>query len=254
MNKIEIHGHRGARARLPENTMNGFRYAMQVGADAIEVDIGLSKDKVFVLNHDRDIQGKLIKNLRWSEIQRFDVGDKINKDFPHQRLQPNSRIPSLESFLQFFDPYPGVRLNLEIKTCPFHPEETWSPEEFAEGILSLLKKYMIAPGRILFQSFDPRMIMALKSAGSTHEISYLIEAWSDDVIDSALTLDIKCLSPKYSLLNDQRCGDMAKAGLHFYCWTCNQQREWEKLLEWGAKGIITDDPEAALDWRDSPKS
>ncbi|NCN41121.1 hypothetical protein GW916_07700 [bacterium] len=248
---IEIHGHRGARARMPENTMNGFRYAMQVGADAIEVDIGMSKDGMLVLNHDRSIDGKLLKDLTWEEIQTFDVGSKPNPDFPLQVTTSNSRIPSLESFLQFFDPYPQVGLNLEIKTCPFHPEETWEPMKFARAILPLLNQYDIAKKRILFQSFDPRMILALKAEGSEHEISYLIDSWSDDIVDTCKDLEISNVSPKVSLLNEERCKLLRDASLNFYVWTSNHEAEWNNLSLWGAKGIITDDPEAALDWRDS---
>ena len=43
--------HRGYKAKYPENTMGAFRGAVEVGADAIETDIHLSKDDVVVLSH-----------------------------------------------------------------------------------------------------------------------------------------------------------------------------------------------------------
>jgi phosphatidylglycerol phospholipase C len=43
--------HRGYKAKFPENTMGAFRGAVDVGADAIETDIHLSKDGVVVLSH-----------------------------------------------------------------------------------------------------------------------------------------------------------------------------------------------------------
>jgi glycerophosphoryl diester phosphodiesterase len=46
--------HRGYKAKFPENTMGAFRGAVEVGADAIETDIHLSKDGVVVLSHVRD--------------------------------------------------------------------------------------------------------------------------------------------------------------------------------------------------------
>lgn len=252
---IEIHGHRGAMARMPENTMNAYRYAMQVGADGIEVDIALTKDGVFVLNHDRSIEGKLIKDLTWDEIQKFEIGNKASDQFPDQIITPHSRVPSLEAFLQFFDPYPQVKLNLEIKTCAFHPDETREPMDFAKGILGLLEKYSINKERVFFQSFDPRMIMALRSEGSTHEISYLMDTWSDDFAETAEALEVKTLSPRVTELTEERCKAITDAGLSFFTWPTNDKREWENMLAWGAKGIITDDPEAALDWRDSrPKN
>lgn len=43
--------HRGYKAKFPENTMGAFKGAVEVGADALETDIHLSKDGVVVLSH-----------------------------------------------------------------------------------------------------------------------------------------------------------------------------------------------------------
>ncbi|KAF2822196.1 tubulin nucleotide-binding domain-like protein [Ophiobolus disseminans] len=48
--------HRGYKAKFPENTMGAFRGAVEVGADALETDIHLSKDGVVVLSHDKDLK------------------------------------------------------------------------------------------------------------------------------------------------------------------------------------------------------
>ncbi len=44
-------GHRGFKAEFPENTMEAFRGAIEIGAHAVETDVHLSKDKVVVLSH-----------------------------------------------------------------------------------------------------------------------------------------------------------------------------------------------------------
>ena len=49
---IQVHGHRGARAVLPENTIAAFEYAIGVGVDAIEMDVVVSRDDVVVVSHD----------------------------------------------------------------------------------------------------------------------------------------------------------------------------------------------------------
>lgn len=43
--------HRGYKAKHPENTMGAFKGAVDVGANAIETDVHLSKDGVVVLSH-----------------------------------------------------------------------------------------------------------------------------------------------------------------------------------------------------------
>ena len=51
-NRILVHGHRGARARLPENTLPAFEYAIKAGVDALEIDLQVTKDNILVVSHD----------------------------------------------------------------------------------------------------------------------------------------------------------------------------------------------------------
>ena len=50
--RILVHGHRGARARRPENTLPAFEYAIAQGVDALEMDMAVTKDNVIVISHD----------------------------------------------------------------------------------------------------------------------------------------------------------------------------------------------------------
>ena len=47
-----VHGHRGARAMRPENTIPAFEYAISVGVDVLELDMAVTKDDVLVVSHD----------------------------------------------------------------------------------------------------------------------------------------------------------------------------------------------------------
>jgi glycerophosphoryl diester phosphodiesterase len=50
--KIDIQGHRGARALFPENTLEGFLAAAALGVEAFELDVGMTADGVVVVSHD----------------------------------------------------------------------------------------------------------------------------------------------------------------------------------------------------------
>ena len=50
--RILVHGHRGARARRPENTLPAFEYAIDQGVDVLEMDMAVTKDNVIVISHD----------------------------------------------------------------------------------------------------------------------------------------------------------------------------------------------------------
>ena len=63
--RILVHGHRGARAVLPENTIPAFEYAIQVGADCLEMDVAVTKDNVLVISHDPHINPKSARPASW---------------------------------------------------------------------------------------------------------------------------------------------------------------------------------------------
>src|SRR2546428_9031325 len=52
---IQVHGHRGARAMRPENTLPAFEYAIAQGVDAIELDMAVTRAKVILVSHDPPI-------------------------------------------------------------------------------------------------------------------------------------------------------------------------------------------------------
>ncbi|MEK6615699.1 MAG: glycerophosphodiester phosphodiesterase family protein [Bacteroidota bacterium] len=51
-NKMEIHGHRGARGYFPENTLIGFIEAVKMGVHWLELDVVISKNKKVVISHE----------------------------------------------------------------------------------------------------------------------------------------------------------------------------------------------------------
>ncbi len=62
MRRIQVHGHRGARAVMPENTLAGFEYAIALGVDAIEMDVH-ARDGVVVVKHDPPGRGEDLPTL-----------------------------------------------------------------------------------------------------------------------------------------------------------------------------------------------
>ena len=53
--KIMMAAHRGDKDCRPENTMPAYEHAIEVGADAIEVDVHQTKDGVLVMMHDHTV-------------------------------------------------------------------------------------------------------------------------------------------------------------------------------------------------------
>lgn len=76
---VEFVAHRGASFDAPENTLIAMKQAWEQGADAIELDLWLSKDGRVVVCHDADTGRtggvkRKIADQTWAELQQLDVG------------------------------------------------------------------------------------------------------------------------------------------------------------------------------------
>jgi glycerophosphoryl diester phosphodiesterase len=79
-----IFGHRGYPKKFPENSLAGFRYAVQQEIDGLEFDVHLTKDQVPIVMHDEKIDRTSnghgqINQLTLNEIRQYHLsnGEKI---------------------------------------------------------------------------------------------------------------------------------------------------------------------------------
>src|SRR5580704_2672807 len=147
--KILVHGHRGARAIYPENTLPAFEYAIQQGVDFLEMDLAVTKDNVLVISHDPHINPEIctgphpaiaIHELTLAELQQYDCGTLKNPRFPKQQPVPGTRIPTLDEVLGLGTGN-QVQFNIETKSFPDHPELTPPPDIFALMMLKVIRKH-----------------------------------------------------------------------------------------------------------------
>jgi glycerophosphoryl diester phosphodiesterase len=108
--KILVHGHRGARARRPENTLPAFEYAIGQGVDVLEMDMAVTKDNVIVVSHDPLLHGPVcsrpagvdakasvpIRTLTLAQVREWDCGAVRNPLFATQETAPGTRMPTLD--------------------------------------------------------------------------------------------------------------------------------------------------------------
>src|SRR5690242_4313927 len=102
---IQVHGHRGARAMRPENTIPAFEYAIEQGVDALELDMAVTRDNVIVVSHDPELRPPVctgprervaIHELTLAEVREWDCGAKQNPLFAQQQPVPGTKMPTLD--------------------------------------------------------------------------------------------------------------------------------------------------------------
>jgi glycerophosphoryl diester phosphodiesterase len=213
--KIQVHGHRGARAILPENTMAAFEYAIGVGVDAIEMDVVVSRDDVVVVSHDPYLKsGTFIRTLTASE----------------------TGLPMLDEVLALRGSF---LFNIEAKVS----EHT--PANFAEMVLRVIRQRAVE-ARVIFQSFDFAILHQMKQLAPEITLAALWEGAARSFVEIAAEAGTAIVAPEYVLVTTEAVREAHEAGLRVIPWTANTTEDWKRLIAAGVDGIITDDPAALL--------
>jgi len=250
---ILAHGHRGARAMRPENTIPAFEYAINAGVDVLELDMAVTKDDVLVVSHDPVLNPEIckgpgpsrpIRTLTLSELRQWDCGALRNPRFPKQTPIPGTRIPTLD---EVFDLAPRGKFGFNIETKIFedHPEYTPSPEKFARLVLDCVRRHRLE-ARVILQSFDFRTLHAMKVLAPGMRLSALYEKGPDSFVDIGRRAAAPIVSPEKDLVTLQKVKAAHAAGLQIVAWTANTRPEWDALVAAGVDAIISDDPAALI--------
>jgi glycerophosphoryl diester phosphodiesterase len=250
--RILVHGHRGARAMRPENTIPAFQYAISIGADVLELDMGVTRDGVVVVSHDPYLEPPVcsgpngesktaIHTLTLAQIREWDCGKVRNPLFAKQTPIPGTHMPTLD---EVFDLAPGnqVRFNIETKIFADHPELSPGPEEFVRLVLAIVSKHHLEK-RVMLQSFDFRTLHAMKEIAPEIKRVALWEGDANrDFVSIAKEADATVISPAYAQVTPEKVAAAHAAGLEVVPWTVNSPAAWDKMIEANVDAIISDDP------------
>jgi glycerophosphoryl diester phosphodiesterase len=284
---FDIEAHRGGRALFPENTLVSFANALSMGVDTLELDIGVTRDGAIVISHERGLSPDLARGadgnyvaapgipfvrLSLDEVKQFDVGQirpgsTYAAQFPDQHTVQGTRIPTLKELIDLVrrsgDSH--VRMNIETKIDPNHPDESLSPERFVAALLDLLRAEKFE-SRVTVQSFDWRTLQLVQKLAPEIPTVYLtVQGGRDPTVfrdrasewtagfnpaehGGSTPRTIKAAggaiwSPYLRDLTPELVSESHALGLKVVVWTVNQPSEMARLIEMGVDGIISDRPD-----------
>ena len=256
---IDLQGHRGARGLAPENTLPGFERALAIGVTTLELDVGVTRDGVVVIHHDRGLNpdiargpdgqwislpGPLIKDVSFDELQRFDVGrirpgSEYARRFPHQKPVDGTRIPRLADL--FARAGPAVRFNIETKLTADAPNDTLPPQPFARALIAEIRKAGLEQ-RTTIQSFDWRTLKVVEQEAPGIATAYLTDSKNADP-DKVYAAGGRTWSPDFQTLTNEKMQAARRLGLKVIPWTVNERNDIARMLELKVDGIISDYPD-----------
>jgi glycerophosphoryl diester phosphodiesterase len=274
--------HQGGEDEFPSNTMYAFRKALKVGADMLELDIGVTKDGKVIVMHDTTVDGKTnghgtvaSKTLR--QIKRLDAAywfaPAAREHYSHDlarrayrfrgiatgRRQPpkgfkaaDFRVPTLTQVLKAF---PRTPINIEIKgRTP--DEETAEYVQNAEVLARLLKNtkrrnlivvsfQQAAVDR--FHELAPRIDLAPGISGASN---WLLAGGSPGPGVVAFQVPIT-FETGGTVLEVTTADNVARAHRDGYAWQnwfSNDDRDapgtWRRLIDMCVDGTMTSHPRA----------
>ena len=252
-----VQAHRGYSERYPENTLLAIEEALKVGADQIEIDVGLSADGHLVIIHDervdRTTDGRgAVRDLTLEQLKQLDAGSWKDPAFAGER------IPTLSETLE------AVRgraaLNIEIKSRD-RPRQLVA--DTVKGLVALLPD---ARDRTFVSSFDLETLLQVKALDASLRLS-LID-WDEpspthDGLDDALAHQLHAWCPHPSLADDARIERAVAAGAVVQVDVFQSGfTDFARVPAWidlGVTGFSTNDPAALVafldqgDGRDTPR-
>ncbi|AWM34055.1 glycerophosphodiester phosphodiesterase family protein [Hymenobacter nivis] len=265
----EVHGHRGCRGLLPENTLPGFLHAAALGVDVLEMDVVISADQQVVVSHDpwlathlcRDAEGLRIApaeerqhnlyHMSYAAIRQCDCGSLPHAGFPEQQpvAAPKPLLREVLAATEALPRPPGarrLRYSVEIKCTPsgdnlYHPE----PAQF----LALVLAELVAAGVVAHTTllcFDPRILrLARAQRGLGLALCLLSESgqpWPNAIAELGFRPDV--FGPNYESVTPIAVAELRRLypGTGLVPWTVNNPVDIRHVVSMGVEGLTTDYP------------
>jgi glycerophosphoryl diester phosphodiesterase len=221
--------HRGASAAAPENSLEAFHLAHQLGADWVELDAHLSADGDIVVTHDAHYASGIL-------VRSVPAADR-----------PGG-VCLLSEALAVCDEV-GLGINVEIKALPGDADAE-SAEELTDTVLALLDaRYGSDAARrrsLLVTCFWPTTIKRVRAASDFATGWLTVDATSPaELAASVRSQGHQAINPWDPLITEEFISAAHAEGLAVNSWTVNEPDRMLQLANWGIDGIITDVPDVA---------
>jgi glycerophosphoryl diester phosphodiesterase len=232
-----IIAHRGYRAKYPENTLVAFEAAIDAGADMIELDVLLTKDRKMVVIHDESLdrstngQGP-VSGHTLSEIKALDAGGWFDARFKGESL------PTLEEVLEMVDK--RIPINIEIKRSAYEPHHP--PDAIEKQIVELVERKN-ALENVLISSFEWQVLERLRARREAPAIAILSGgSGENNPLEACRNLGAFSWHPRSLLLKKEHVREMHEVGILVLPWNVDTPEDIQRMLMMDVDGLIVDDP------------
>jgi glycerophosphoryl diester phosphodiesterase len=236
---MRLVGHRGAAFEAPENTVDGFRYAIEIGVRAFEFDVHPTKDDRIVVIHDGTVDRTTngtgaVSDFTLDALQTLDARAGFS-DWP-----TISRIPTLDDVLKAIAEIDYFEI--EFKR---YPVERLDP--LVKGTLDAIRAHGLAEKAVVTSSEPYALYIAKRYAP---EIRRGINGAWITMAFAELALDVGASQAAIGIerVTDDMRRWLKEHGISHTCWNINSEEAFEEARARGIETLGTDRPAAVLSW------
>lgn len=218
-----IIGHRGASGYEPENTLRSFEKAIELGVDAIELDVYKCRSGQIVVMHDETVDrttngtGK-VKDLSWDELKKLCTGK-------------GEHIPLLSQVLDLVDQ--RVVINIEIKDLDV-------VKDLAETIDNYINFKKWNSDKFIVSSFIFEAIQKFKNCCLQIRTGAIFDECTQDVVKESLKYKADLIVVDYNSVSAKLIQHAHAVGLKIFVYTVNLKQDIERMKSLNVDGVITD--------------
>jgi glycerophosphoryl diester phosphodiesterase len=249
-----VFAHRGGAKLAPEHTMAAFANGLAHGSDGLEVDVHLSRDGVPVIMHDPTVDRTTdghgpIASFTVAELARLDAGARFGGEQGFPFRGRGHGVPTLESVLAA---WPSTRVIIEMK---------FGTPALAEAVVAVVRRHQ-ATSRVCLGSFQQvalhtaRTLAPEIATGASHSEARrtLWRSWVHwPVSPRALPYDAYQIPVRFGRMRVASASFLRqarRAGRSVQVWVVDAEDVAQRLLDWGADGLVTDRPDLIVPLRD----
>jgi len=221
---VYVVGHRGAAGVEPENTIRGFRYALELGVDYTECDVRLTKDNQLIVMHDETVGRTTngtgaIRDLTFAEIRSLDAGK-------------GERVPGLTEVLEVVKD--KAMLLIELKG-----------ERVEEQAVQTVKA-MQMDEQVVFTSFHLNRIREVERLDPSLKVAAIFGQPSADACQQALDVGASGIGIYYRNLRPESVEEAHRHGLDVRAWNPDTVPEMQAMIDLGVDGVSSNRPDLLI--------
>lgn len=231
-----IIAHRGYRTKYPENTLAAFGAALDIGAQMIELDVMLTRDRKMVVIHDATLERTTdghgqVYSYTLKELKELDAGSWFHPRFAGERL------PALEEVLDLVRG--RALLNIEIKSNAY--EARHPPDAIEKQVVELVRRKNVLTS-VLISSFEWKILENVASMEDAPAIA-LISKYPAEGDNVKLCIRLRAFSwhPNCRELQYDQVKIMHEEGIRVFPYNVDSPGEYHRMIRLDVDGIITSD-------------